>query len=61
MHKGSIDLDMSFESDTDEPIYSHDILTMPQTHIQDVWASNFDEEIKKLMKLTEKYNIIAMV
>jgi hypothetical protein len=34
---------------------------MPETHIQDVWASNFHEEMKKLMKLAERFNVIAMV
>lgn len=33
---------------------------MPETHIQDVWASNFHEEMKKLMKLAERFNVIAM-
>jgi len=34
---------------------------MPETHIQDVWASNFYEEMKKLIKLAERFNVIAMV
>ena len=34
---------------------------MPETHIQDVWANNFHEEIKKLMNLTQRFNVIAMV
>jgi hypothetical protein len=38
-----------------------DLLSMNETKICDVWALNFEEEMKKLLKLIEKYNVIAMV
>lgn len=34
---------------------------MKETTIIDVWEENFEEELWKIMKLTEKYNVIAMV
>lgn len=33
---------------------------MKETTIIDVWEENFEEELWKIMKLTEKYNVIAM-
>lgn len=38
-----------------------ELLHLPDTHICDVWAHNFDEEMKKLSKMTERFNVIAMV
>ena len=38
-----------------------ELLSLPDTSIRDVWASNFEEEMKLLMKMTERFNVIAMV
>ena len=52
------------ESDNDSDEYKDEIrelLNLPDTHICDVWAHNFDEEMKKLSKMTQRFNVIAMV
>ena len=50
-----------WESDGEDDFETYDILSNPDTRIQDVWAHNFHEEMKKMMKLAERFNIIAMV
>lgn len=53
-----------YESDVDSDEYREDVkelLRLPDTHICDVWAHNFEEEMKKLSKMTERFNVIAMV
>ncbi len=37
------------------------INSLKQTHIQDVWAHNFEEELMKIINLVDDYNFIAMV
>ncbi len=37
------------------------INSLKQTHIQDVWAHNFEEELMKIINLVDDYNYIAMV
>ena len=52
------------ESDNDSDDYRDDVkelLHLPDTHICDVWAHNFEEEMKRLSKMTERFNVIAMV
>lgn len=51
-------------SDVDSEDYGGEIrelLMLPDTSIRDVWASNFEEEMKLLMKMTERFNVISMV
>ena len=36
------------------------ISKIKKTIIQDVWANNLEEEIKKIMDLVEDYNVVAM-
>lgn len=61
MQKNNWETEAEWDSEGEETIATHEILSMPETHIQDVWASNFHEEMKKLMKLSERFNVIAMV
>ena len=52
------------DSDVDSDDFGdsfRELLTLPDTHICDVWASNFEEEMKKLSKMTQRFNVIAMV
>ena len=37
------------------------ILTIKETHIQDVYTENFEKELYNIMNLIEKYTIIAIV
>lgn len=53
--------DSDVESDDNNYGEIRQLLTLPDTHICDVWAYNFEEEMTKLMKMTEKFNVIAMV
>ena len=44
----------SNDSDIDEDEYKgtvQSLLRMPDCNIKDVWADNFEEEVKKMMKL----------
>lgn len=52
------------DSDIDEDDYKggvQTLLRMSDCKIKEVWADNFDEEAKKMMKLCETFNVIAMV
>ena len=53
--------DSDVESDGEFNDEIRQLLTLPDTHICDVWAYNFEEYMINLMKMTQKFNVIAMV
>jgi hypothetical protein len=61
MQKGNWETEAEWDSDADEPWNRSDILSNTDPHIQDVWANNFYEEMKKISRLAERYPVIAMV
>ena len=61
MQKGNWETEVEWDSDQEESWNRSDILSNNEPHIQEVWAGNFHEEMKKLTRLVERYPVIAMV
>ena len=61
IESNSMDRDDSDIETEDYSETTRELLTLPNTHICDVWAHNFEEEMRKLSKMTERFNVIAMV
>ena len=51
----------SSSSDIPNVIATDTILNLNQTQIVDVWESNFEVELYKIMDLIEVYNMISLV
>ena len=41
MQKSNWETEAEWKSEGEEAVQTHEILNIPETHIQDVWASNF--------------------
>ncbi len=61
MQKGNWETEAELDSEGEEAWARSDILSNHDPHIQDVWAYNFQEEMKKLTRLVERYPVVAMV